>query len=68
MLDKPLTTWGIYAPEKLKERTTWIENFNEEIRKEEACKMIAGDFNFVLDPKLDKRGGSYNSEMIGATE
>ena len=68
LLDKPLMTWGIYAPAKLKEMKAWLGNVGEEARKEEGHKTMYGDFNFVLDPKLDKIGGSEKSGMIGATE
>ena len=68
LLDQPLTIWGIYSPAKLKERKAWLKNFGEVVRQEEGYKVIAGDFNFVMNPKLDKIGGSEKSGMIGAKD
>ena len=42
--------------------TTWLENFGKEVRKEEDNKTIAGDFNFVLDPKPEKEEEATTSE------
>ena len=40
----------------------------DEIRKDEGYTMIAGDFNFVMDTSIDKRGGRTNRGTIGSTE
>ena len=63
-----MAIWGIHAPAKLKERTKWLEELGEEIGKDEGCEIVAGCFNFVLDPNLDKRGGRINSGTVGSIE
>ena len=57
LLDKPLCIWGIYAPTLAKDRKKWLKDLGNEIRIDKGYTLIAGDFNFVIDTTLDKRGG-----------
>ena len=48
-------------------RTTELAERNQQklITKEEEYTLIAGDFNFIIDTKLDKRGGNIHKGTIG---
>ena len=39
-----------------KERRKFLKDLGEEIENDEGHRLIVGDFNFVLDAKIDKRG------------
>ena len=64
VLDKPLTIWGIYAPTNAKDRRTWLKSLRKEIQKDIGYKIIAGDFNFIMNPALDKRRGRTDNGTI----
>ena len=68
ILNKLLHIWGIYAPTLAKERKQWMKEIGEEIGKNNGYRIIAGDFNFVTDTRLDKRGGRSNSGTTGSIE
>ena len=67
-LDKPLIIWGIYAPTLPTDRKKWMKTLGEEISKDKGYRMIAGDFNFVTNTKLDKRGGRTDRGTTGSKE
>ena len=56
VLDKTVSIMGIYAPTKAQERIKWLTSLQTEIQKTEGYRIIAGDFNFVMDTTMDKRG------------
>lgn len=64
-LDKPLIIWGIYTPTLPTDRKKWMKTLGEEINKDKGYRIIAGDFNFVTNTKLDKKGGRTDT---GTTE
>ena len=69
MLDKPLNIWGIYAPTNAKNRKKWLRELGREIRQtNNGYRMIAGDFNFIMNIKLDKRGGRSDRGTAGRKE
>ena len=53
MLNKSLNTWSACAPTKTKDRQIWVIIFGKELEKEKGCKIIAGDFNSIMNTKLD---------------
>ena len=70
VLDKELDVWGIYAPVNVRERKTWMKKLQKKMekRREKAHMAIMGDFNFVMDTKIDKRGGNSKRGMEGKKE
>ena len=59
VMDEPLHMWGIYAPVKTAvDRKKWMEKLGGEMKKKKGMKVIAGDFNFVMNTSLDKMGGN----------
>jgi exonuclease III len=57
--------WVIYAPCKDKERMVWMNGMTLKIRNKNGLRMIAGDFNFVMNTKIDKIGGNMNKGTRG---
>ena len=51
---------GIYAPHKDIEKDKWWKQMNQKIKEQHTPTILAGDFNFVTDTKLDKIGGTPN--------
>ena len=69
MLDKPLNIWGIYAPTNAKNRKKWLRELGREIRQtNHVYRMISGYFNFIMNIKLDKRGGRSDRGTSGRKE
>ena len=49
----------------MKERKEWMKDFGKELEKTKGYRIIAGDFNYITDVKMDKRGGRKDSGTIG---
>ena len=47
------------------DRKKWMEKLGGEMKKKKGMKVIVGDFNFVMDTRLDKMGGN---KMKGTEE
>ena len=64
-----LHIWGIYAPTKTAAyRKEWTGRAGKEMKKKKGLRIIAGDFNFVMDTKWDKIGGNKNKGTEGRKE
>ena len=69
MMEEPLHIWGIYAPVKtMVDRRKWMEKVGKEMKKKKGMRVIAGDFNFVMDTRWDKVGGNKKKGMEGKKE
>ena len=68
VLDKPINIWGIYAPTNATERKKWMQTLGNKLQTYEGYTLVAGDFNFVMNTALDKRGGRASSGMSGRHE
>ena len=70
ILEEPLDTWGIYAPANTaKYRKEWLTTVGKTMKKTDgAIRVIAGDFNFIMDTKLDKIAGNKNKGMEGKAQ
>jgi exonuclease III len=69
MMAEPLHIWGIYAPVKtVLDRKKWMEKLGREMKKKKGMRVIAGDFNFVMDTRLDKMGGNKKRGTEGRKE
>ena len=69
MMAEPLHIWGIYAPVKTPvDRKKWMEKLEREMKKKKGVRVIAGDFNFVMDTRLDKVGGNKKNGTEGRKE
>jgi hypothetical protein len=69
MMEKPLHIWGIYAPVKTAlNRKQWMEKVGRKMKKKKGMRVIAGDFNFVMNTKLDKVGGNKKKGTEGRKE
>ena len=69
LTEEPLHTWGIYAPtQTAKDRKKWMRKVGREMKRKEGLRVIAGDFNFVMDTSLDKIGGNKKRGTEGRNE
>ena len=68
MMREPLYIWGIYAPVIAVDRKKWMEKLREEMKRKRGMRVVAGDFNFVMDTKLDKTGGNKKKGTEGMKE
>ena len=68
VVDKTLSIWGIYEPTVTAERKQWMMKLGGRINRDKEYMLILGNFNFVMDTSLDKRGGRPTSSMIGTRE
>ena len=68
MMREPLYIWGIYAPVIAVDRKKWMEKLREEMKRKRGMRIVAGDFNFVMDTKLDKTGGNKKKGTEGMKE
>ena len=69
MFNKTLNIWGIYAPTNAKNRKIWLRELGREIRQtNNGYRTIAGDFNFIMNINLDKRGGRSYRGNAGIKE
>ena len=66
--EKDMVFWGIYAPVKPTERKKWMKEMGKRMKKVKGRKMIAGDYNFIMDSKYDKIGGNANKGKEGKAE
>ena len=53
-----------YFPSESAERLEFLNSFSQHIRAKNV--IIGGDFNFILDPNLDKLGGNLQKGTIGS--
>lgn len=58
---------NVYAPNRGKERKRFIETLDRHLMGRR-CHIVAGDFTFVHNLNLDKRGGDPSSGDIGSIE
>ena len=60
--DSPFVLLNIYAPNKCAEQCVFLSKLSEELKDfvtdEDKSVVIGGDFNVILDPDLDGRGGN----------
>ena len=60
--DSPFVLLNIYAPNKCAEQCVFFSKLSEELKDfvtdEDKSVVIGGDFNVILDPDLDGRGGN----------
>ena len=68
LMREPLYIWGIYAPVIAVDRKKWMEKLREEMKRKRGMRVVAGDFNFVMDTKLDKIGGNKKKGTEGMKE
>ena len=68
VMEKALHIWGIYAPTRAKDRPNWMEKVGKKMKKCKGMRVIAGDYNFVMDTNLDKTGGNKKKGTIGKEE
>ena len=68
VMEEELHIWGIYAPTVATDRKVWMRKVGERIKKKKGIRVVAGDFNFVMDTKLDKIGGNKKKGTEGRDE
>ena len=60
--DSPFVFWNIYVPNKCAEQGAFFSKLSEELKDfvidDDKSFVIGGDFNVILDPDLDGRGGN----------
>lgn len=59
---------NVYAPSDAQLRPGFFENVKPTQKHEHALQVLAGDFNCVHDPALDKIGGNADRPSAGAEE
>ena len=60
---------GNICSHKCKEQKKWLREIRREIRQtSNGYRMIAGDFNFLMNIKLDNRGGISDRGTAGRKE
>ena len=59
-----INIWNVYAPNDLQDRKRFLEFVKKSILEYGVYgkNVFGGDFNTVLNPKLDKIGGSNNTQ------
>jgi len=50
VLDKPIKILKKYAPTNAKDKRPWLKRLRREIGKDTGYKVIAGGFNFTMNP------------------
>ena len=68
LLDEDLHIWGIYAPVVATDRKKWMREVGKKIGKKQGYRIVMGDFNFVMDTKLDKIRGNKKKGTEGRKE
>ena len=60
--DQKFVFLNIYAPNKTSEQIVFFDQIKDELNRmdiDDECRIVAGgDFNVILDPKLDGQGGN----------
>ena len=65
VIKEELHIWGIYAPVNARDRVTWMKKVGGAIAAKNGPRMIAGDYNFVMDTAVDKIRGNKRNGMQG---
>jgi exonuclease III len=65
LVEEEVVIAGIYASTKGNERVPWMKKMEKRLEGKQGVKLIPGDYNFVMDTKLDKIGGNAKNGTVG---